>query len=58
MVFTAKEFSEKWKIDIAFVYKLVDKEGMPCECRKPLRLGDKADEFMRNRGRKEEQKEG
>jgi len=51
-IWTVKEWAERWKISVPLVYRLVDEEGMPCECRQPLRLTEEADEWFRKRGRK------
>lgn len=54
-IWTVKEFADRWKVTDALIYKCI-KEGMPVECAQPVRLGDPAEEWFKNRGK--EQKEG
>jgi len=57
MILKAKEFADKWKLDVAQIYKMVDREGMPCKSRYPLRIDeDEGAEFMKNRVKPSEQK--
>ena len=48
-IWTVKEFSERWKVSEAFVYKAIKNEGLPLESDSPVRIGDRGDEFMKNR---------
>lgn len=57
-IWTVKEFSERWKVSEAFIYKVIKAEGFPLLTESPVRIGDAGDEFMKNRVKPSEQKKG